>query len=88
MISPSGDINDDDDDPNARDKLSEAGAEGDEDAKEDEGYEEDARDKDLQDDLREASQILFYLSRESGTVKRDTMLRQIGLIKGLMGFTE
>ena len=49
---------------------------------------EEVRDKDLEDDLREASQILFYLSRESGTVKRDTMLRQIGLVKGLMGFTE
>lgn len=44
--------------------------------------------KDLEDDLREAAQILFYTSRESGGVSRDRMLRQVGLAKGLMGFTE
>jgi hypothetical protein len=46
------------------------------------------RDKDLEDDLKEASQILFYTSREGGKVSRDKMLRQFGLVKGLMGFTE
>lgn len=45
-------------------------------------------DKDLQDDLREAAQILFYTSREAGGVSRDKMLRQVGLAKGLMGFAE
>ena len=43
---------------------------------------------DEKDDAREAAQILFYTSRESGRVKKDTMLRQVGLIKGLMGFSE
>ncbi|WWC94532.1 hypothetical protein V866_001378 [Kwoniella sp. B9012] len=42
--------------------------------------------KDDDDDLREASQILFYTSREAGGVSRDKMLRQVGLAKGLMGF--
>lgn len=46
-----------------------------------------AKDLDLQDDIREASQILFYTSK-SGSVSRDTMLKQIGLVRGLMGFTE
>lgn len=46
------------------------------------------RDKDHEDDIKEASQILFYTSREGGRVSRDTMLRQFGLAKGLMGFTE
>lgn len=46
------------------------------------------RDKDLEDDMKEASQILFYTSRSGGRVSRDTMLRQFGLAKGLMGFTE
>jgi hypothetical protein len=46
------------------------------------------RDKDLEDDLKEAAQILFYTSREAGGVSRDKMLRQVGLAKGLMGFTE
>jgi hypothetical protein len=45
-------------------------------------------DKDLEDDLREAAQILFYTSREAGGVSRDRMLRQVGLAKGLMSFTE
>jgi len=45
------------------------------------------RDKDLEDDLREAAQILFYTSRSSSSVSRDTMLKQTGLVKGLMGFT-
>lgn len=45
-------------------------------------------DGDLEDDLKEASQILFYTSREGGKVSRDKMLRQFGLVKGLMGFTE
>jgi hypothetical protein len=49
---------------------------------------EEERDKDLEDDLKEASQILFYTSREGGRVSRDKMLRQYGLVKGLMGFTE
>ncbi|WVW84203.1 hypothetical protein I302_106233 [Kwoniella bestiolae CBS 10118] len=44
----------------------------------------DNRDDD--DDLREAAQILFYTSREAGGVSRDKMLRQVGLAKGLMGF--
>ncbi|WWC89030.1 uncharacterized protein L201_003948 [Kwoniella dendrophila CBS 6074] len=43
-------------------------------------------DKDNDDDLREAAQILFYTSREAGGVSRDKMLRQVGLAKGLMGF--
>jgi hypothetical protein len=55
-------------------------------AKNDEGSKE--RDRDLEDDLKEASQILFYTSREGGKVSRDKMLRQFGLVKGLMGFTE
>lgn len=46
------------------------------------------RDKDLEDDLREAAQILFYTSRSSSSVSRDTMLKQTGLLKGLMGFTD
>ncbi|ORX35638.1 hypothetical protein BD324DRAFT_630928 [Kockovaella imperatae] len=46
-----------------------------------------AREIELQDDLREASQILFYTAK-SGSVSRDTMLKQIGLVRGLMGFTE
>jgi hypothetical protein len=49
--------------------------------------EEEERDKDLEDDLKEAAQILFYTSREAGGVSRDKMLRQVGLVKGLMGFT-
>jgi hypothetical protein len=49
---------------------------------------EKERDRDLEDDLKEASQILFYTSREGGKVSRDKMLRQFGLVKGLMGFTE
>jgi hypothetical protein len=44
------------------------------------------RDRDLEDDLREAAQIVFYTSRDTGGVSRDTMLRQVGLAKGLMGF--
>lgn len=45
-------------------------------------------DRDLEDDLREAAQILFYTSRTGGGVSRDTMLRQVGLARGLMGFAE
>jgi len=45
-------------------------------------------DKDIQDDLRDAAQILFYTSREAGGASRDRMLRQVGLAKGLMGFVE
>ena len=52
------------------------------------GNGEKERDRDLEDDLKEASQILFYTSREGGKVSRDKMLRQFGLVKGLMGFTE
>ncbi|WRT66643.1 uncharacterized protein IL334_003602 [Kwoniella shivajii] len=44
--------------------------------------------KDDDDDLREAGQILFYTSREAGGVSRDRMLRQVGLAKGLMGFAD
>lgn len=43
---------------------------------------------DLEDDLREASQIVFYTSREAGGVSRDRMLRQVGLAKGLLAFAE
>lgn len=43
---------------------------------------------DLEDDLREAAQIVFYTSHQAGRVSRDTMLRQVGLAKGLMGFTD
>lgn len=52
--------------------------------------EEGSRDKDLEDDIKEASQIVFYTSRaaQGGRVSRDTMLRQFGLAKGMMGFTE
>lgn len=46
------------------------------------------RDRDLEDDLREAAQIVFYTAREAGGVSRDRMLRQVGLAKGLMGFAE
>lgn len=46
------------------------------------------RDRDLEDDLREAAQIVFYTSREAGGVSRDRMLRQVGLAKGLIGFAE
>ncbi|WVQ79599.1 hypothetical protein IAT38_001699 [Cryptococcus sp. DSM 104549] len=46
------------------------------------------RDKDEEDDVREAAQILFYTSREAGGVSRDRMLRQVGLAKGLMGFAD
>lgn len=49
---------------------------------------EQERDRDLEDDLREAAQIVFYTSRESGGVSRDRMLRQVGLAKGLMAFAE
>ncbi|WWC69922.1 uncharacterized protein I206_103866 [Kwoniella pini CBS 10737] len=42
--------------------------------------------KDEDDDIKEAAQILFYTSREAGGVSRDKMLRQVGLAKGLMGF--
>ncbi|WVF71198.1 hypothetical protein IAT40_005998 [Kwoniella sp. CBS 6097] len=50
--------------------------------------ESESQDKDEQDDLREAAQILFYTSREAGGVSRDKMLRQVGLAKGLMGFAD
>lgn len=43
---------------------------------------------DLEDDLREAAQIVFYTSHQAGGVSRDTMLRQVGLAKGLMGFSD
>jgi hypothetical protein len=43
---------------------------------------------DAGEDMKEAAQILFYTSREGGKVSRDRMLRQFGLAKGLMGFTE
>ncbi|OCF39800.1 hypothetical protein I317_06409 [Kwoniella heveanensis CBS 569] len=53
-----------------------------------EGPEPETQDKDEQDDLREAAQILFYTSRDAGGVSRDKMLRQVGLAKGLMGFAD
>ncbi|WVR06802.1 hypothetical protein IAU60_003838 [Kwoniella sp. DSM 27419] len=46
------------------------------------------QDKDEDDDVREAAQILFYTSREARGVSRDKMLRQVGLAKGLMGFAD
>lgn len=46
------------------------------------------RDRDLEDDLKEAAKIFFYTSLKSRGVSRDTMLRQVGLVKGLMGFAE
>ncbi|BEI99652.1 hypothetical protein CcaverHIS631_0406950 [Cutaneotrichosporon cavernicola] len=46
------------------------------------------RDRDLEDDLREAAQIVFYTARNAGGVSRDRMLRQVGLAKGLMGFAD
>lgn len=46
------------------------------------------RDKDDEDDQKEAAQILFYTSRGGRGVSRDKMLRQVGLAKGLMGFAE
>ncbi|WOO80620.1 uncharacterized protein LOC62_03G004146 [Vanrija pseudolonga] len=49
---------------------------------------ERAREKELEDDLREAAQIVFYTSRDSGGVSRDKMLRQVGLAKGLIGFAD
>jgi ribosome-binding protein aMBF1 (putative translation factor) len=49
---------------------------------------DEERDRDLEDDLREAAQIVFYTAREAGGVSRDRMLRQVGLAKGLMGFAE
>ena len=48
----------------------------------------EARDRDLEDDLREAAQILFYTSRSSRNISRNTMLKQTGLIRGLMGFSD
>lgn len=48
----------------------------------------DERDRDLEDDLAQAAQILFYTSREAGGVSRDEMLRQVGLVKGLGAFSE
>ena len=44
-------------------------------------------DKDLAEDLHQASQILFYTSHASSGVSRDVMLRQLGLVKGLMSFS-
>ncbi|XAO27403.1 hypothetical protein I312_106257 [Cryptococcus bacillisporus CA1280] len=46
------------------------------------------RNKDDEDDQKEAAQILFYTSREAGGISRDKMLRQVGLAKGLMGFAD
>ena len=46
------------------------------------------RDRDLEDDLAQAAQIVFYTSRDGGHVSRDRMLRQVGLVKGLMSFSE
>ena len=39
------------------------------------------------DDAEEQAQILFYTSKEKA-VSRDRMLRQIGLAKALVSFTE
>ncbi|ODN72842.1 hypothetical protein L202_08273 [Cryptococcus amylolentus CBS 6039] len=49
-------------------------------------HNEEERDRDDEDDQREAAQILFYTAREGGGVSRNTMLRQVGLAKGLMAF--
>jgi hypothetical protein len=49
---------------------------------------EEERNHDLEDDLAQAAQILFYTSHEKRDVSRDVMLRQVGLVKGLMSFTE
>ncbi|KIR98650.1 hypothetical protein L804_04226 [Cryptococcus deuterogattii 2001/935-1] len=46
------------------------------------------RNKDDEDDQKEAAQILFYTSREAGGISRDKMLRQVGLAKGLIGFAD
>lgn len=46
------------------------------------------RNRDLEDDLAQAAQILFYTSHAQSDVSRDVMLRQVGLVKGLMSFTE
>jgi hypothetical protein len=50
--------------------------------------EDGERDRDLEDDLAQAAQILFYTSHAERDVSRDVMLRQVGLVKGLMSFTE
>lgn len=41
-----------------------------------------------EEDRKDAAQILFYTSRSSRTVSRETMLKQTRLVKGLMGFTD
>ncbi|KAI9639205.1 uncharacterized protein MKK02DRAFT_29311 [Dioszegia hungarica] len=50
--------------------------------------EDGERDRDLEDDLAQAAQILFYTSHAERDVSRDVMLRQVGLVKGLMSFTD
>lgn len=42
----------------------------------------------MKDDANDAAQLLFYTSRSSRTVSRETMLKQLRLIKGLIGFTD
>lgn len=49
---------------------------------------QEERNHDLEDDLAQAAQILFYTSHAKRDVSRDVMLRQVGLVKGLMSFTE
>lgn len=49
---------------------------------------ETERNRDLEDDIAQAAQILFYTSHAERDVSRDVMLRQVGLVKGLMSFTE
>lgn len=46
----------------------------------------DSKDHDNDDDIEQAS-ILFYTSK-SRAVSRDTMLRQVGLAKALINFSE
>lgn len=39
------------------------------------------------DDLEQAAQIVFYTCPSDKNVERDVMLRQVGLVRGLMAFT-
>lgn len=44
-------------------------------------------DEEDEDDVQEQAQILFYTSKERA-VSRDRMLRQVGLAKALVNFSE
>jgi hypothetical protein len=39
------------------------------------------------DDLEQAAQIVFYTAPSGGNAPRDVILRQVGLVRGLMAFT-